>query len=96
MMKYFMKFIQGVDRFQQALWFIENYQDIRIRQADIDWLKRNKRYLDSDEYHIGLHVPGNVNGFQWVDKGTPWYYFSQNSMKEVFYRADNITLGELI
>lgn len=31
-MKYFILFTEGVDRFQQALWFIENYQDIRIIQ----------------------------------------------------------------
>lgn len=93
-MKYFMRFTEGVDRFQQALWFIENYQDIRIRQADIDWLKGNKKYI-YDEYNVGMQIPNTVSGFMWIGKGTPWNYFNINSMKEVFYNADITTLGEL-
>ena len=93
-MKYFMRYIQGVDRLQQALWFIENYQDIRFRQADIDWLKGNKRYL-YDEYNIGLQIPNSASGFMWVSKYTPWNYFHRNSIKEVFYKTDTITIGEL-
>ena len=93
-MKYFMRFTEGVDRFQQALWFIENYQDIRIKQTDIDWLKGNKRYI-YDEYNVGMQIPNTVGGFMWIGKGTPFNYFSNNSIKEVFYNADIITLGEL-
>lgn len=93
-MKYFMKFIQGVDRFQQALWFIENYQNIRFRQADIDWLNRNKRYLDI-EYHIGMQFPGDGSGFIWVDDSTLWHSFHRNDIKEVFYNTDIIAIGEL-
>lgn len=93
-MKYFMRFIKGVDRFKQALWFIENYQDISFRQRDIDWLKNNKRYLDIT-YHVGLQVPGNCNGFIWIDKGESCHYLYRNDIKEVFYKTDTITIGEL-
>lgn len=89
-----MRFIEGVDRFQQALWFIENYQDIRFRQEDIDWLKDNKRYL-YDEYNIGLQIPNNASGFMCVSKSTPLNFFSRIKMKEVFYNPDNMILGEL-
>lgn len=93
-MKYFMRYIQGVDRLQQALWFIENYQDIRFRQADIDWLKGNKRYL-YDEDIVGIQIPNNASGFMWVSKYTPMNYFIRNSIKEVFYKTDTINIGEL-
>lgn len=93
-MKYFMMFTEGVDRFQQALWFIENYQDIRIIQEDIDWLKDNKRDI-YDEYHVGMQIPYNVNGFIWVSKDTPQSYLNRNNIKEVFYNTDTITIGEL-
>lgn len=93
-MKYFMLFTEGVDRFQQALWFIENYQDIRIMQEDIDWLKGNKRDI-YDEYIVGMQIPYNVNGFMWVSKSAPQSYFKRNSIKEVFYKTDTINIGEL-
>ena len=93
-MKYFMMFTEGVDRFQQALWFIENYQDIRIIQEDIDWLKVNKRYI-YDKYNVGMQIPYNLKGFMWVSKGTPQNYFNRNNIKEVFYKTDTITIGEL-
>lgn len=93
-MKYFIRYIQGVDRLQQALWFIENYQDIRFRQADIDWLKGNKRYL-YDEYNVGLQILNNASGFMWVSKYTPQSYFNRNNIKEVFYKTDTINIGEL-
>lgn len=93
-MKYFMRFTEGVDRFQQALWFIENYQDIRVRQNDIDWLKGNKKLI-YDDWNIGIELYDIAKGFIWISAGTPWEYFSRNNMKEVFYNADSITLGEL-
>lgn len=92
-MKYFMRFTEGVDRFQQALWFIENYQDIRFRQADIDWLKDNKRYL-YDEYNVGMQLPDR-DGFRWVSKYTSLDYLYRNNLKEVFYSPDTIDIGEL-
>lgn len=93
-MKYFMMYVQGVDRLQQSLWFIENYQDIRYRQADINWLKDNKRFL-YDEYNIGLQICNWRTGFMWVSKYTPMSYFIRNSIKEVFYNTDTINIGEL-
>ena len=93
-MKYFMLFTEGVDRFQQALWFIENYQDIRIIQEDIDWLKCNKKYI-YDEHNVGMQIPYDVHSFMWVSKGTSQNYFNRNNIKEAFYKTDTITIGEL-
>lgn len=94
-MKYFMRFTAGVDRFQQALWFIENYQDITVRQDDIRWLKNNKKYI-YDEFAIGMYTSNTFKGFMWLTKVTPKDCFSNKKYTEVFYNVDIVTLGEYI
>lgn len=91
-MKYYMRFTEGVDRFQQALWFVENYVSTLYRQYDIDWLKYNKNQVYMS-HNIGMKV-WDDDEFEWINTFLP-DFFNRNGFKEVFYNADNITLGEL-
>lgn len=86
-----MRYVEGVPRSEQILWFIDNYENKECRAADRQHVRIHEDNINNvnDREEIGVKV------------GDIFYNYLQSwedveRYTEVFYPVDNITLGELI
>jgi hypothetical protein len=87
-----MRYVEGVPRSEQILWFIDNYE--------------KKEYKSADRQHVMTHKDTIDNVDRREEKGVKYssifyeYLYPEEELDEryteVFYPVDNITLGELI
>lgn len=88
-----MRYVEGVPRSEQILWFIDNYVKKEWRASDRRHVLDHRTNIDNinkDREDIGVKV---TNCF--YEYFFPWEV-GKEGYTEVFYNADNITLGELI
>jgi hypothetical protein len=87
-----MRYVEGVPRSEQILWFIDNYVKEGYKTADRQHVITHKDTINNidDRSEIGVKY---LNGC--YDYLLPWEV-NDDRLTEVFYPVDNITLGELI
>lgn len=91
-MKYYMMYVEGIPRSEQILWFIDNYVKKGYKAADRQHVLSHKGSIDnvSNRADIGVECDKDM-----------YYYIHFNKEPdekniEVFYPANEITLGELL
>lgn len=91
-MKYYMRYVEGIPRSEQILWFIDNYVKKGYKTADREHVLRNKYDIDNDSHRKDIGVECGYNMY--------YYLYDNNEPDEkdieVFYPANEITLGELL
>ena len=88
---YYMRYVEGVPRSEQILWFIDNYVKKGYKTADRQHVMAHKGLIDDDErQEIGVRCEEYAYSYL-----QSWEVDNER-YTEVFYPVDNITLGELI
>lgn len=86
-----MRYVEGIPRSEQILWFIDNYVAEGYKTAEKQHVRTCKNTIDSvyDRTEIGVRCGESVYDYlqSWEDV---------EGYTEVFYNVDNIILGELI
>ena len=86
-----MRYVEGVPRSEQILWFIDNYVKKEYKADDRRHVLDNRTNIDNiDREDIGVKVSNIFYEYLYPKEVNDERYI------EVFYPADNITLGELI
>lgn len=88
---YYMRYVEGVSRSEQILWFIDNFVARGYKTAERQHVRTCKNTINSvdDRTEIGVKCGESVYDYLFRDENIEGY-------TEVFYPVDNITLGELI
>lgn len=89
---YYMRYVEGVPRSEQILWFIDNYVKKGFKTADRQHVITHKDKINNveDREEIGVRAEDSIYHYL-----LPWEV-NDERYTEVFYPVDNITLGELI
>lgn len=90
---YYMRYVEGVPRSEQILWFIDNYEKKEYKSADRQHVLEHRARIDNisgDREEIGVRVANSI--YEYLHS---WEELDER-YTEVFYPVDNITLGELI
>lgn len=88
-----MRYVEGVPRSEQILWFIDNYLKKKYKASDRQHVLENRNIIDNkfgDREDVGVKVRDSFYEYLNPCEVTDERY------TEVFYPADNIILGELI
>lgn len=86
-----MRYVEGVPRSEQILWFIDNYVAEGYKTADRQHVLKYKELIDSFDDRIDIGVRCGQNVYDYLES-----WEDVDRYTEVFYNVDNITLGELI
>jgi hypothetical protein len=86
-----MRYVEGVPRSEQILWFIDNYVKEGYKTADRQHVLERRIEIDNVDTGIDIGVKCGQYMYDYLQQ-----YEKVASYTEVFYPADNITLGELI
>lgn len=90
---YYMRYVEGVPRSEQILWFINNYEKKEYRTADRQHVLECRDVIDNkfgNREDVGVKV--RDCSYEYLDS----LEGLGKRDTEVFYPTDNITLGELI
>lgn len=86
-----MRYVEGVPRSEQILWFIDNYETKEYKSADRQHVITHKDKINNVDRREEIGVKCEQNVYVYLQ-----WYENVERYKEVFYPVDSITLGELI
>lgn len=89
---YFMRYVEGVPRSEQILWFIDNYVNKEYRAAERQHVRTHRDTIDNVKDRVEIGVRCGQNVYNYLQS----WEVNDEGYTEVFYNVDNITLGELI
>ena len=87
-----MKYIEGIPRSEQILWFIDNYVKKGFKNADRQHVMTHKDKINNVDRREEIGVRAEDSIYHYLQS----WEVDNERYTEVFYPVDNITLGELI
>lgn len=88
---YYMRYVEGIPRSEQILWFIDNYVAEGYKTADRQHVIDRKDNINNTDDRIEMGVKCGRCCYDYLQS-----WEDVEGYTEVFYPADNIILGELI
>lgn len=86
-----MRYIEGVPRSEQILWFIDNYVAEGYKTADRQHVRAHEDTINNVDDRIEIGVRCEQYFYTYLQS-----WEDVEGYTEVFYPVDNIILGELI